>query len=816
MRHLLWIAAFAALVGCRPPRTISAPELSGDEVALVVFEGTETQVYLMRADSAFAPNLEAAGTERVFFLAYEGLEAVGLELKEGTSRPVAIDARGRPIPTPARAFARRFSGGGDWDDLTSIDELADLRIECKAGAASAAGCVDDPRVEPPDIPDIPGRVVVAAPECPFGREDGACVFPTPEACDVTLRWDVERSECVRYAPCPGTEWPAQLPGAVTYVRDRATNGDGSMGAPYGDVGTALQAANVAPTIALADGTYVVDVTLDGRTLVGSCASRVTLQGNIAVDGSSTIEGVQLQADVDARAGASLTMFRVELLSVDVEVRDTASLDVAESVFVDSQFDVTGAAAFDRTVFLGTALAPPLVIAGTATLEGVGFLDPTAIDVRAGGRATLEGVAIASPTSPPTPIVTAGAGSELSLNRVSITSSRPALRLDGARATLRTVAIEGASRALDLTGSTLDASDIDLAAQRGVDAMDSTIGLARARFVGGIMLSAQRGTFTSTSVDADVASEGVSVDGGDVSLSDVRVRSTVAVNPTVVVEGASRLHFEGLEIEAPTSTLLRASASGSATVNGLVAVSTAHQSGTTHIGMTAPTIDVHGVQVMGGEGTALDLEGGRVTLHDVSIEDVANVGGNSRTVVLRTLQGAVDPAAEVQRLVIRGNQTQGGGVRIVSGHIDLFDADIDIVGGVGVDVDATSDTVIQRLEVKQTAPGDLSRGLLTRGAVSMEDVALEGSSAEGIGFLADRASTIRIAAATASGWGSSFAFTGEPEISIEAPFVASDAVCGYCAPKMFELPVSGFRADADSLICRHDLDPDDEGDECRLQ
>lgn len=816
MRSLLWIVGFAAFAGCIPPRTISAPELTGDEVALVVFRGTETQVYLMRADSAFAPNLETAGTERVFFLAYDGLEAVGLELTEGTSRIVETDEQGRSIPAPARAFSRRFAGDGDWDDLGSLDELGDVRIECKAGAAGAAGCVDDPQVAPPTAPNVPGRVEVVAPECPFGREDGACVFPTPEACAATLRWDVERSECVRYAPCPGTEWPAQVMGAVTYVRDGATNGDGSMGAPYGDVGAALQAANVAPTIALADGTYVLDVTLDGRTLVGSCASRVTLQGSIAIDGNATIERVQLQSDVDVRAGASLTMFRVELLSVDVDVRDTASLDVAESVFVDSQFDVMGAAAFDRTVFLSTALAPPLVIAGTATLEGVGFLDPTAIDVRAGGRATLEGVVIASPTSPPTPIVTGGAGSELSLTRVSITSSRPALRLEGSRVTMRTVAIEGASRALDLTGSTLDASDVDLAAQRGVDATDSAIGLARTRFVGGIMLSAQRGTVTSTSVDADVASAGVTVVGGDVSLSDVRVRSDVAINPLVVVEGAARIELAGLEIEAPTSTLLRASATGSTTVNGLVAAATAHQSGTLHIGMTAPTIDVRGVHVVGGEGTALELEGGQVTLHDVLVEDVANVGANIRTVVLRTLQGAVDPEVEVQRVMIRGSQTEGGGLRIASGHIELLDADIDIVRGVGVDVAATSDTVIQRLEVTQTAPTDLSRGLLTRGAVSVEDVALEGSGPDGIAFLADRAPTIRIADATARGWGSSFAFTGDPEISIEAPFVASDAVCGYCAPKMFELPVSGFRADADALICLHDLDPDDEGEECRLQ
>ncbi len=817
MRHLLWIAGFVALVGCRPARTISAPELSGDEVALVVFLGTDPQVHLMRADSAFAPNLEGAGTERVFFLAYDGLEAVGLELPEETSRPVDVVELGRPIPTPARAFARRFTGDVDWEDLDSLEELTDLRIECRPGAAGPAGCVDDPPVDPPVSPSVPGRVEVAAPECPFGREDGACVFPTPEVCAETLRWDVEGSECVRYAPCPGTEWPAGLTGAVTYVRDGATNGDGSMDAPYGDLDVALQAANVAPTIALANGTYVVDVALDGRTLVGSCASRVTLQGNIAVDGISTIERVQLQADVDARAGATLTMFRVELLSVDVEVRDTASLDVAESVFVDSQFNVTGAAAFDRTVFLGTALAPPLVIAGTATLEGVAFLDPTAIDVRAGGRATLERVAIASPMSPATPIVLGGAGSELSLTRVSISSSRPALRLEGSRVTLRTVAIEGASQAMDLTDSVLDASDVDLAAQRGVAARDSAIGLARTRFVGGVLLSAEGGTFTSTSVDAEVASAGVNVVGGAVSMTDVRVRSDIAVDPTVVVVGASRFDFDGLEIEAPTSTLLRASAADSANVKGLVAVATAHQSGTIHVQMSAQTVDVHGVHVVGGVGTALDIESGQVTLHDVLIEDVANVGGNSQTVVLRTMGGADDPTAEVQRVMIRGNLTEGGGVRIVSGHIELYDTDVDIVRGVGVEVDATGDTVVQRLEVTQSAPSDVSRGLLTRGAVLVADVALDGMGPNGIAFLADRTSSIRIADATASGWGASFAFRGDPDISIEAPFVASDAACGYCAPKMFELPVAGFRADAESLICRHDLEADDEGqEECRLQ
>src|SRR5204862_2119321 len=92
-------------------------------------------------------------------------------------------------------------------------------------------------------------------------------------------------------PCPPGAWPAGLPPAnVLYVEaGAAPGGDGSIAAPYDSITFACARSSPGLIVALAKGTFVEDVELDGScTITGACALETRIVAASTSTHASTI------------------------------------------------------------------------------------------------------------------------------------------------------------------------------------------------------------------------------------------------------------------------------------------------------------------------------------------------------------------------------------------------------------------------------------------------------------------------------------------------------------------------------------------------
>lgn len=201
-------------------------------------------------------------------------------------------------------------------------------IQAAGGAAGAAGAAGSTGCEPGERPDGDDCLPAGIPpeQCAEGFEpDGAqsCVPIMPAGgCPPGEMAIPGETECRLVAPCPAGPWPdGPLDGTTQYV-DQSYQGGGSDGteqAPWLTIADAWAAAAPGAIIAVTDGTYVEDVTIQSKPirLWGRCPGAVTLSGSAAA-----------LATVFIRAGADGTELRDLAITGDtIGVGLSGSVDV---------------------------------------------------------------------------------------------------------------------------------------------------------------------------------------------------------------------------------------------------------------------------------------------------------------------------------------------------------------------------------------------------------------------------------------------------------------------------------------------------------
>ncbi len=152
-------------------------------------------------------------------------------------------------------------------------------------------------------------------------------------------------------PCPAGELPEELPAdaVVLYVDDgAAAGGDGSLSAPYAQIGDALSAAPSLATVAIAKGSYdeVIDVG-DGVRVRGACAEQTVIAPTFGAAGvavrlsaNTSIEdlairpvgvGIESSDDIAVVRGVHVsgaTSYGIDIASGDVALNDVVVEDTA--------------------------------------------------------------------------------------------------------------------------------------------------------------------------------------------------------------------------------------------------------------------------------------------------------------------------------------------------------------------------------------------------------------------------------------------------------------------------------------------------------
>ena len=237
---------------------------------------------------------------------------------------------GRPLPAWRAAFSARRSetGVSEWTALEEQASLPDLfrlpGVELET-CLLANGCYADPRdIEarvcstpctsragpaPPEPPTEPSPPVWSP--CPLGwavriiEDVQTCEPPAPTACAAVdaVQW-LSQPTCTTVGtacPEPPGQWAPDLPSdrPVIYVRAGAVAGDGSMGAPFGDIRDAVTAAPDESVVALTADVYPEDVFLpSGVTLWGACVSGTVIRAppgtRLSTQGGAGLRNLRIQ------------------------------------------------------------------------------------------------------------------------------------------------------------------------------------------------------------------------------------------------------------------------------------------------------------------------------------------------------------------------------------------------------------------------------------------------------------------------------------------------------------------------------------------
>lgn len=212
-----------------------------------------------------------------------------------------------------------------------------------AVVAAVVACAD---ATPPAV-----RMAVATPSC-------AATSEAPlRAADGSLR-------CTRVGAqgsTAATPWPdvRDLPTPVVYVRP-GLSGDGSIGAPYGDLASALRAGPPPASIALGAGTY----DLDG----GVELTRPLVVRGVGVD-VTTLRGA-----VTARGGVPVTLMRLSLTGAGFDVVGSGTRLTLQDVSVQG-------GAYGARVQSGATLCATGVTVRGATQRGLLALEGAAVFLR---------------------------------------------------------------------------------------------------------------------------------------------------------------------------------------------------------------------------------------------------------------------------------------------------------------------------------------------------------------------------------------------------------------------------------------------------
>jgi len=197
----------------------------------------------------------------------------------------------------AAALVAMACGDGDvFEDGGGVDTaVADTGADVTARATP----------EPPAPPERP----VLTP-CPPGWREHTTTDGTPSCdpwpetghaeCAIDEAHFPGTPGCARLGPeCPSSGFPEDLPPdrPITYVRAGASDGDGSIAAPYGTIADAIALGPANQVIALGVGEYPEDVTLaPGTALIGACVRESVVRGLVLVpDGEVEMRWLRVES-----------------------------------------------------------------------------------------------------------------------------------------------------------------------------------------------------------------------------------------------------------------------------------------------------------------------------------------------------------------------------------------------------------------------------------------------------------------------------------------------------------------------------------------
>lgn len=284
-----------------------------------------------------------------------------------------------------------------------IDDDLDGDMDC-ADESCSVHCYDGDRL---DSPDVTGCFRDEALGLAFRVVDVAdrhqrCE-PDPEAAEQCAAGEHRPPGASACAPpgavCPSGEWPVAPDDgrALLHVREGASGGDGSSGAPFGTIAEALAAAPASARILLARGAYDAPPSVDRAVeLRGACSAETLVRGalrlaaagasvkDLAIDAGS---GPALAVVEDARVGGLRIAGAVAVTGAALEVEDTI-VDAEAAVAVEA----TGGAALGLVTTTISGESGISIEEGTLTLRAVAVRRTHGTGVRLGAGARTAGAA----------------------------------------------------------------------------------------------------------------------------------------------------------------------------------------------------------------------------------------------------------------------------------------------------------------------------------------------------------------------------------------------------------------------------------------
>jgi hypothetical protein len=296
-----------------------------------------------------------------------------------------------------------------------------------------------------------------------------CAAPEPAICPTSEAAFVGQTTCSAIGPaCPASPFPSEdalqaaadgFAGSILYVAPGGS-GDGSLAAPFGSLGEALQHASDGDIVVLGAGSFPENIDVDRRVaVIGHCVANTTLSPSdptsptvrLSADGA-LISGIRI---LGAQSGVTIDGASDSRLE-DVEILGAAKAAV--------QVDAGGEVALERVVLRPTdgPLGSPAEGMGLVVLEGHAALTDVVIE-----RSRNAGVFVD------------GASSSAEARRAIIANTLPRLQDDESGVGVAVLADASASLAetlinrnrgagLLVEGAILSVSDVSVRETRGLE------------------------------------------------------------------------------------------------------------------------------------------------------------------------------------------------------------------------------------------------------------------------------------------------------------------------------------------------------------
>lgn len=305
----LWAAAVLGLLmaACLQPVDLELPAMPDSSAAVLVYglEGPAPQAYVLNLDAPTPKIVWPAAGEVLLLPLPASFEA--LQLVPGPLVLIEPEAEGRALPLTGRTWRGQTQDARvDWSDGPAIVPEEQVRLRVSAFdpriCAEAGGCTlqADPLIctlpcpapstpaspMPPQLTQLAHWRPVLVQGEPWIAADGQPVLAPAEPerliCPQGQMRRPDEPQCRDISTCPAPgQWPPSIIDAV-YVRQGASNGDGSADRPFGELTEALLTAAAERPIVF-EGRFELGLLINQRpeilrqrSLHGVCPERATL------------------------------------------------------------------------------------------------------------------------------------------------------------------------------------------------------------------------------------------------------------------------------------------------------------------------------------------------------------------------------------------------------------------------------------------------------------------------------------------------------------------------------------------------------------